>query len=178
MKSKNLILTTAFITLLNLFSQGQTPTVGTSVQCDFDGDGKKEFATAVKTKQGEGNPVDGGTADEYSITFSNDKFKPIAIGCCDARIINEGDLNEDGKDDISIYQAPMNGTVYSITTYSFINGAWKVIIETFLVMTGGDYYDDAKLQKQIFKENGVVYRFDVDVNDKNMKLVKKKVILK
>ena len=45
-------------------------------------------------------------------------------------------------------------------------------------MTGGDYYDDEKLQKRIFKENGVVYFYDVDVNDEHMKLIKKKVTLK
>ena len=178
MKQNKIILTTAFIAFLTTFSMGQTPTVGTSVQADFDGDGKKEFAFAVKTKEGEGNPIDGGTADEYSVNFSTDKLKPILVGCCDTRLINEGDLNGDGRDEISVYQAPMNGNTYSIRTYSFVNGTWKVLIETFLIPTGGDFISDEDLQKKIFKEKGFVYYYDVDVNDENFKIIKTKATLK
>lgn len=172
------ILTTAALTLLTTLVQGQIPTVGTAVQGDFNGDGKKEYAFAVQTKQSEGNPMDGGIPGEYAVNFSTDKLKSIIIGCCEATIINEGDLNGDGRDEISVFQAPMNGNTFSMTTYSYVNGAWKITIETFLIPTAGDYLSDESLQKRIFKENNSVYFYDVDVNDENFRLVKKKARLK
>ena len=102
--------------------------IGEKIQGDFDGDGKNEFAFVTKTKEGEGNPIEDGTPDEYTISFSNPVLKPIIIGCCEAQLINEGDLNQDGKDDFSIFQAPMNGCTYSMTTYSLQNSNWKQII--------------------------------------------------
>lgn len=178
MKWTKIILATVITGFLTTSVNGQTPTVGTSVQGDFNGDGQKEFAFAVKTKTGKGNPVDGGTPDEYSVNFSTEKLKSIPAGCCDITLINEGDLNNDGRDEISFYQAPMNGNTYYMKTYSFLNGAWKEIIETFSVPTGGNYLSDEDIQKRIFKENGSVYIYDVDVNDENFKLVKKKTTLK
>ena len=174
MKQKKISLTLVLVVIFATLLVGQSPTVGTSVQGDFDGDGIKEFAFAVKIKEGKGNPVDGGTADEYSINFSTTKLKSIKVGCCNTRLINEADLNGDGRDEITVYQAPMNGNTYSMTTYTFANGAWKVLIETFLIPTGGDYLSDEDLQKRIFKEDGYVYYYDVDVNDENFKLIKTK----
>jgi hypothetical protein len=84
MKALFLIINFSF---LLAFVNGQTATVGISVQGDFDGDGQKEYATAAKVKEGKGNPVDGGTADLYFVNFSNAKFKHISSGCCDLRLI-------------------------------------------------------------------------------------------
>lgn len=178
MKHTKCILTSVLMVMLTVFAQGQVPSVGTSVQGDFNGDRQKEFAFSVQTTKGEGNPIDDGTPDEYSVYFSTDMIKSLAVGCCDIRLINEGDLNADGRDEISIYQAPMNSYTYSMTTYSFINNAWKVVIETFLISTAGDYINDEDLQKRIFKENGSVYFYDTDDNDENFKLVKTKITLK
>lgn len=149
-------------------------TIGEKIQGDFNGDGQTEFATATKIKGGQGNPVEDGTPAEYEIQFSGDNLKSINAGCCDIRLINEGDLNNDGADEISIFQAPMNGCTYSMTTYSFINGNWKQIIETFLIPTGCDNISNENLQKRIFKENNAIYFYDTDLNDENGKLVKKK----
>ncbi|MDA6068586.1 hypothetical protein NJT12_03035 [Flavobacterium sp. AC] len=152
--------------------------VGTKIEGDFDGDGKNEFATVTKTKQGEGNPIEDGTPDEYTITFSNASLKPIPINCCEATLINEGDLNNDGKDDFSVFQAPMNGCNYSMTTYSLQNSEWKQIIETFSVQTGCDGFTNEDLQNRIFIENKTVYKLETDPNDESLKLIRKKNNLK
>ncbi len=171
----NILTITAFLMFQTLQAQGQVPSVGTSVQGDFNGDGQKEFAFSVQTKIGEGNPMEDGTADEFAVNFSTDKFKSIDVGCCDIRLINEGDLNADGNDEITVFQAPMNGCTYSMTTYSFVNNTWKTLIESLLIPTGCDYLSDEEIQKRIFIENGKVYYYDVDSNDENFKLVKKSV---
>ncbi|MCQ4142625.1 hypothetical protein [Chryseobacterium sp. EO14] len=154
------------------------PTIGEKIQGDFDGDGQADFATAIKIKEGKGNPVEDGTPDEYEIQFSGDNMKSINAGCCDILLINEGDLNNDGADDLSALQAPMNGCTYSMTTYSFINGTWKQIVETFLIPTGCDNISNDDLQKRIFKENNAIYFYDTDLNDENGKLVKTKATAK
>lgn len=155
----------------------QTPTVGTSVEGDFDGDGSKEYAFLVLTEKGGGHPLDGGTADKYSIKFSSNDLKSLPIGCCEARLVNEGDLTNNGTDELSIYQAPVNGNTYTMTTYSFINGDWKVLFDPFLIPTGGDYLSDEELQSRVFLQGDSIYYYDVDVNDENSGLIKKKATL-
>ena len=152
--------------------------IGEKIEGDFDGDGKNEFAFVTKTKEGEGNPIEDGTPDEYTISFSNSALKPIVIGCCEAQLINEGDLNQDGKDDFSIFQAPMNGCTYSMTTYSLQNSNWKQIIESFLIPTGCEGFTAEDLQKSIFLENKTVYKKERDPNNESLKLVRKKIELK
>lgn len=72
----------------------------------------------------------------------------------------------------------MNGCTYSMTTYSFIGGAWKQIVETILIPTlCGDISDD-NLQKRIFSQNNTIYYYETDVNDENGKLIKKKATTK
>ncbi len=163
--------------LINSFSFAQTPTVGTSIQADFDGDGKTEFAFAVKVKEQVGNPMEDGTPAEYSVNFSLEKMKSFPIGCCETRLINEGDLNNDGSDELTVFQLPMNGTTCSLTTYTFSNGKWRVLINPILFASGGDYMEDDILQKRIFKEGNVVYYLAVDPNDVKSRLVKRKAIL-
>lgn len=152
--------------------------IGEKIEGDFDGDGKNEFAFVTKTKEGEGNPIVDGTPDEYTISFSNSVLKPIIIGCCEAQLINEGDLNQDGKDDFSIFQAPMNGCTYSMTSYSLQNSNWKQIIESFLISTGCDGFTAEDLQNTIFIENKTVYKMERDPNDESLKLIRKKIELK
>lgn len=154
------------------------PAVGEKIQGDFNGDGQTDFATATKVKERQGNPIEGGTPAEYEIRFSDDNLKSIKAGCCDIRLINEGDLNNDGADDISVFQAPMNGCTYTMTSYSFTNRSWKPIVQPFLIPTGCDNLSDDDVQKRIFKEKNAIYYYYTDPNDENGKLIKKKVTTK
>ncbi len=175
---KTKIFLASVVILLASYTHAQSSSVGAYIEGDFNGDGQKEYAFAVKTSIGQGNPMDEGTEDRYTVYFSLDELVSISIGCCDITLINEGDLTGNGQDELSVYQAPMNGNTFSMTTYSFVDGSWKVVIDMFMIPTAGDFLTNDQLQKRIFKENGVVYFFDVDANDENFRLVKTKVVLK
>lgn len=146
--------------------------VGITIMGDFDGDGVVEKASAVRIKKGEGNPVEDGTPDEYEIQFSSGKFKAVKAGCCEIRLVNEGDLNGDGADDISLFQAPMNGCTYTMMTYSFSDGTFTEIVALFLIPTACDFISDEKLQERIFLENDKLYFLKTDVNDEHFRLLK------
>ena len=152
-------------------------TIGRKIEGDFDKDGKKDVAIAVKIKEGVGNPVEDGTPAEYEIQFSN-KLKSINAGCCDIILINEGDLNSDGADDISVFQAPGNGCVYSMATYSYTKGNWQKIVATFLIPTECESVSEDELQKRVFKEGNSIYFYKSDLNDENGGLVKRKASIK
>ena len=139
-----------------------TPDVVTGMPGDFDGDGKKEFAFVIKTKQGKGNPVEDGTPDEYAVRFSNHSISSINIGCCEAMLINEGDLNNDGKEELSVYQAPMNGNAYLFITYSNRGGKWEKIVGPMLIPTAGDLVSDSIIQNLVVVKNDSLYINEVD----------------
>lgn len=86
-------------------------------------------------------------------------------------MVNEGDLNGDGADDISLYQAPMNGNTYSMQTMSLSDTAWKTIVPTFLIPTAGTALTSDQLQNRIYLEDGILYYLETDVNDENQGLI-------
>ncbi len=141
---------------------------------DFNGDKKVDGAFVVRTNEKSENPNENETAEEFTVFFADKKFQPIIAGCCDLRLINEGDLNGDGGDEITFYQAPLNGTVYTMTTYTFFKNSWRIFIDPFIVPTGGNFISEEDTQKRIFLENGTLYFLETDLNDEEFKLVKKK----
>ena len=151
------------------------PVVGEKVYGDFDGDGKRDMAAAIQTREAQGNPVEDGTPAAYEIRFSSGRLKTIAAGCCGITLINEGDLNNDGTDELSVFQAPMNGCTYSMTTYSYSRGAWGPLVASFLIPTGCENTSNADLQKRVFKEGNTIYYLATDPNDEEGRLIKKKV---
>lgn len=139
--------------------------------------GRPDTACVVKAKEGAGNPVEEGVPDEYSIKFTDD-VKTINIGCCDARLINEGDLNYDGIEELSVFQYPENGNTCTFHTFTNNHGAWKELFEPFLVPAAGEPVSDSELQQKVVCENGIIYYFDlVDSNDAFIP-VKTKAVLK
>jgi hypothetical protein len=146
---------------------------GRVVSGDFNGDGQQEEAYLVLEKEGHGNPVEDGEPRQYAIYFSSPDIPPIKIGCCDARLINEGDLNKDGTDELSIFQAPMNGKAYIMSTYVLQQDNWQEVMKPFLIPSAGDYFSNEELQNRVFVENDSLFIYDVDVNDKSFKLVKR-----
>jgi hypothetical protein len=149
------------------------------VQGDFNGDGKKEWAIVVLTKKGHGNPIEDGVPDEYVIKFSNNVFPQVSIGCCEAKLINEGDLIGDKKDKLSVFQAGMNGNARLMTTYALVAGAWKDVIGPTLISNGGDPISDKVINNLVFANNGVVYVNEQDGNsERSLSFIKKRVTLK
>lgn len=138
------------------------------------------YATVVQIKKGNGNPVDNGAPGEFAIEFSNNKYHRLVIGCCDAVLINEGDLTGDKKDKLSVFQAPMNGNVYMMYTYAFVHGTWKRIIDPFLITTDGGYIADTIVQSLVFAGGKTVYINEQGNNNDNgnLRFIKKAVRLK
>ncbi|KAA5534944.1 hypothetical protein F0919_10115 [Taibaiella lutea] len=112
--------------------------------------------------------------------FSSSEIKPLNINPNreDIYLINEGDLNNIRGDEITVYGPPLHGCTYEMSTYTYADGAWKLIIEPFLIPTACNEMSDAELQNRILKEGGVVYYYDTDVNDVHFRLIKKKARLK
>lgn len=157
----------------------RTPQKETTLsQWDFDGDGEADDSISDSLTKGEGNPAEDGTPDSYTLIFGNPTLPDLPIGCCEAIPVGEGDLNGDGKAELSIVQAPMNGCVYTLTTWSFANGKWKQVFGPELIPTGCEGINGIDLKGLIIKENNKVYFYKTDVNDENFKKVKTEVNLK
>lgn len=141
-------------------------TVGQKILGDFNGDGKKEFAYLVKVKEGYGNPVidDDSEPDQWEVQFSDKTIKPISVGCCGGTLIAEGDLNNDKIDEITVYNAPINGCMGVLETYTIKTGNWKPLFESFTMYYCSELTDE-ELGKLVELENGSVYYHTYDVND-------------
>ncbi len=136
----------------------------------FSSADRVDTAYVIKTKQGEGNPVEDGKPDGYTIRFTGSN-KAIDIGCCDARLIKEGDLNNDGRDELSCFQYPENGCTTSFRTFTFAGDKWKDLIEMFLVPSACEPVSDSELQSKVFADGGVIYYMDMvdtTINDKDL----------
>lgn len=152
---------------------------GERIGGNFDGKSSNEYAYILKTKEGQGNPIDddNATADEYAIHFSNKKIASLPIGCCEAILISEGDLNGDGADELSIFQAPMNGCTYYWQTFTYKNGKWEELFDGYLIPTGCENLpNEEELLNMVIIEGNDVYYYEQDPNQGN--LIKKKAILK
>ncbi len=144
-------------------------TVGQKVLGDFNGDGKKEFAYLVKVKEGYGFPVldDDSEPDQWEIQFSDKSIKPISVGCCGGILIAEGDLNNDKIDEITVYNAPINGCIGVLETYTIKTGNWKLLFEPFTMFYCAELTDE-ELENLVKFENGSAYYHTYDVNDEEL----------
>ncbi len=125
----------------------------------FNSKDKVDTAYIIKTKAGYGNPVEDGVPDEYALRFTGNATA-VKIGFCDARILNEGDLNGDGFEELSIFQYPENGTVCKFETFFNKEGLWTPIFDSRLIPTGGDPVPDADLQDKVMRGDGNVYYYE------------------
>lgn len=134
--------------------------VGDKIYGDFNGDGSFEYAYRVMTEKGDRNPVEDGTPDKYEIQFSDKKIESIRnLGWC--FLINEGDLNNDGSDEITVYSTPENGCIGYATTYTIKNKKSYSLINLFSVYSGDcDNEMSIELQDLVELNNGVVYYYE------------------
>jgi hypothetical protein len=158
--------TLTLIISTHCFSQ-KPVSVGQRIVGDFNGDAKSDTAFVTSGKNSK--------SKKYLVSFSDKTIPTITLGCCDIILINEGDLNDDKKTDISVFQAPVNGCLYIWTTYSLKDNRWTQLVRPFLISTDCENFLPKDLENRVFKENGNVYYWDVDWNDENSKPVKKLV---
>jgi hypothetical protein len=138
---------------------------------------KEITAMATLVREREGNPAEDGTAAAYSITFNDPNIPALPAGCCEMILVNEGDLDGDGLDELGYAQAPMNGCVFDYYVYTFKNKNWKRLIEPFLIPTGCDGTSRADMEKMVLKEGNTIYYMQTDMNDEDMKKVQTKAKL-
>lgn len=180
------------IIVLFSFPKGTAQTiknkVGDKIYGDFNGDGNFEYAFRVLIKKGYGNPVENGTPDEYEIRFSDKKIKPIKDNYSWFLLINEGDLDNDGSDEISVREEPLNGCTSFVKTFSIKRGKAQYLFEPFSFYSGSC---DNKLsidpQDLVENNKGVVYYYEYNpdgifepnkgysINSKGKKIFGKKI---
>ena len=89
--------------------------------------------------------------NEYSLKSMNLNVEKInlGLGLRDPSIVNEGDLNNDGSDEISVFSPPGNGSLYSVKIYSLNNSKWSLIYGSILVPL---YQNSPKIKDIIFNK--------------------------
>ncbi|SFB79519.1 hypothetical protein SAMN05421780_101517 [Flexibacter flexilis DSM 6793] len=107
---------------------------------DFDGDGKPEFAWITSNMKEQKTEDDFGQCNggdcQCIIRFSNPKIRGIIVPQCigsDA-LQNEGDLNGDGRDELSLVPSWWTSCWQACHVYTFqTNGRWRELIKPFSV---------------------------------------------
>lgn len=139
---------------------------------DFNGDGNIDtaYATLLKPPAGEDEQA------QYKIRFLSNTLPGMPDISGRARLINEGDLDGDGADELSTFNEPLHGCTYDLTTWTFASGEWKQFAAPQLVPTACEVFTDEQLQQRIVLENDTVFVWAEDLNDENFKLVKKPLV--
>ncbi|MDM1391561.1 hypothetical protein HX052_16620 [Myroides marinus] len=143
------------------FDSTEQLTIGSKIYGDFNGDGKYEYAFRILVKKGYGNPVEDGMPDEYEIKFSDTSIKSLNVNCCWFTLVNEGDLNNDGVDNITIVQDPENGCMGLVSTYTFKDNVGHKLFDPFFVFIC-DGIDVSTVESLVTKEDNVIYILKID----------------
>lgn len=155
----------AFLFTINCNSQVTKNNIGDKVYGDFNGDGKFEYAFRVLTKKGFGNPVEDGVPDEYELKFSDENIKPIKDNFYWFTLINEGDLDNDGSDEISVKEDPMNGCIGMVKTFTIKNEKSNYLFEPFsFYRSSCDNKMSINPQDLVEKDNGIVYFYEYNAD--------------
>lgn len=143
------------------FDSTEQLTIGSKIYGDFNGDGKYEYAFRILVKRGYGNPVEDGMPDEYEIKFSDTSIKSLNVNCCWFTLVNEGDLNNDGVDNITIVQDPANGCMGLVSTYTFKDNVGHKLFDPFFVFICNGV-DVSTVESLVTKEDNVIYILKID----------------
>lgn len=141
---------------------------------DFNGDGITDTAFSVLFAKA----VEENTQDQYIIRFTGHSLPHAGPEHGRQRLVNEGDLNGDGADEISLFGEPLDGCVYIMQTLSFHPGYWSPLTDPWLIPTACEYLSGEDLQQRIFLENGTLFHLTENVNDKGLQLMKRRLPLR
>lgn len=115
---------------------------------------------------------------QYIVRFRDNRIKPMPVMTGrHIRLVNEGDLDNDGEDEISIFVQSMRSCIYTASTWSYVGARWMRITDYWSIPTTCNYLSDEDLQERIVMEDGVLYYYETDVSDKDLPLVKKELTL-
>ena len=153
--------------------------VGKEIQGNFTGTNKKETARTMIVMNGMNTSTGiDRTKAEYIVAFQGRNVPDIMIKGYESILVNEGDLNGDGMDELSVYSAPLHGCTYIMTTYTFSQGKWKEFIPSFLIPTACENLTDDEIQGKVFKEGKKVYFYETDLNSEDFIQGRKEVNVK
>jgi hypothetical protein len=102
---------------------------------DFDGDAKTEDAYLYRMNYGQ-DSIDTGVRCGCWVEVRGAKFSKLKVPACGQNHIeNEGDLTQDGTDEIgvSVQEGPDDWRTYYVFTYQ--SGAWKAVLAPIKVNT-------------------------------------------
>ena len=123
---------------------------------DFNGDGQKESMWLIPPKLTE----DGMECEDKCdciIKFSDSSIPDLSIidFCISGNPVNEGDLNDDGKDEIMIIPNWFTSTWRKAYVYHLKNGKWELLVKPLdYWMTSGINLD--LIKKDSTKKNHVI----------------------
>ena len=101
------------------------------IKGDFNGDGKPEYAWITRPKLNKDETACIGPC-EARINFSDPKIKSIILAkSIGGTLVNLGDLNNDGKDDIGLLPDWFTSCWRSYITYTLKTGTWKYLVAPF-----------------------------------------------
>jgi hypothetical protein len=133
-----------------------------SVEGDWNGDGKREFAFSAQVKGGE--VEDGQNSAEFAVKFADATVPELNVGCCEFQVMNEGDLNGDKTDELSVFQSPSNGCTYAFRTYTFRKGVWTELC-TMMIPTACEGQYTETLKDRVQTRNGVVIVHEICIGE-------------
>ncbi|MFN3967933.1 hypothetical protein [Flavobacterium sp.] len=185
MQLRNIFLLSIVLSLIVSCGK-EKKTVGGKIEGDFNGDGETEIATLSNVSA---KKLDDVILLKYSVEFSDLAIKPLELENVyrKLKLINEGDLNGDNADDISIsYEIDPSVPIARMETRSLSNDKWNYIIQDMTVHFGFDTLSSKELQ-DIVKRNdksieyytyGNSFQFDNNFKPKNLKKTTEKISLK
>lgn len=150
----------------NTIGQKANNKVGDTIYGDFNGDKKFEYAYRKLIKKGVGNPIEDGTPDVYEVCFSDVNIKPIKDDFYWFILINEGDLDNDGSDELSVREDPMNGCLGLVKTFTIKKEETYYLIEPFSFYRGAcNNKISINPEDLVEKTNNAVYYYEYDANN-------------
>jgi|GEM_PF-3113471 len=111
------------------------------------------------------NEFEDGKTYTFTISFNDKSIPELKFECYRDYIvlINEGDLDNNGIDEISIWSPPLHGCSYMLWTYIYNGGDnWEDYCQSRLYATACNPFDALFLNNLIWKQDGKVYRKIID----------------
>ena len=152
------------VTDYNLTKNKQKLVPYNAIKGDFDGDGLFEYVWIIppkfsKDQNGDNDGACVGDCTSY-LKFSNDKIPSIKLDNCIGGVpINEGDLNNNGSDEIGILKLWWTSCWRPFYVYTLINNKWELVVDP--ISTHCDQWDKGviPIQKDVSKPGYVLINY-------------------
>ena len=134
--------------------------MGSKIQGDFNGDGEIESIEAILTKEAKGSPQTDADYEPnaYELKISDKSIALKGISHSDnPKFVNEGDLNGDGTDEISVISNSPNGTQVTMEVMSYDGKSWKVLVKPEIENGLGTDLTLEDYQKRVYLKNGKIH---------------------